>query len=119
MQVRRCQKDVDARSSGDVQRSRRALDVGGDRSGQACNHRPSDLVRDYADAGEVAVRGDGKPRLDDVDAERVQLTREAKLFAGRHAEARRLLAVTERRVEDADDCRSDRHDAGSVGHEAT
>ena len=50
---------------------------------------------------EVAVGRDREPRLDDVDAEAIELARQAQLLARGHAEAGRLLAVAQRRVEDA------------------
>ena len=44
----------------------------------------------------------GKPGLDDVHAEHVELPRQAQLLGGRHAEAGRLLAVAQGRVENPD-----------------
>ena len=49
---------------------------------------------------EVAVRGDREAGFDDVDAQAIELLGQAQLLGRRHAEARGLLAVAERRVED-------------------
>ena len=44
----------------------------------------------------------GKPGFDDVHAERVELTRQLQLLRRTQREPGRLLAVTQRRVEDPD-----------------
>ena len=48
----------------------------------------------------VAARGGRKAGLDDVDAELRERARHAQFLGLRHAAARRLLAVAQRRVED-------------------
>jgi hypothetical protein len=50
-------------------------------------------------AATTGLGRDGEPGLDDVDAERVQLLRQADLLVDPHRETRRLLAVAQRRVE--------------------
>ena len=52
--------------------------------------------------GEVAVRGDGKAGLDDVDAHGVEQFGDFELFLMRHGGAGALLAVAQGGVEDDD-----------------
>ena len=49
---------------------------------------------------EVAVRGDGEARLDDVDAHGVEAVGDLELLLERHGRAGALLAVAQRGVED-------------------
>ena len=62
----------------------------------------ADFLGDGADAGGVAVGGDGEAGLDDVDAEAGELVRHAQLFGVVHGAAGRLLAVAEGGVEEDD-----------------
>ena len=93
---------VDARPGGVTHRVPAAVDVGGDRARQARDHGAPDLAGDVADRLEVALRGHGEARLDDVDAEARELPGQGELLRVVHGEARRLLAVAQRGVEDQD-----------------
>ena len=79
-----------------------AIDVRGNRAGQAGDDRPAHGAGDGAHRLEVAIRGDREAGLDDVHAEPIELLRQAQLLGRGHAEAGRLLAVAKRRVEDLD-----------------
>src|SRR2546425_7746888 len=59
------------------------------------------FVGDGLDGGEIAIRGDGKTRFDDIDAQAFELSRQAKLLFQVHRAARRLLAISQSRVEDS------------------
>jgi hypothetical protein len=61
---------------------------------------PWDFLRKCTDAFEVTRRGDRKARLDDVDAESRKLVADLDLVVRAQVNARRLLAVTQRGVED-------------------
>jgi len=65
-------------------------------------HGISDLCRDHLDGLEVVLGGGGEAGLDDVDAEFGELARHVELLLGRHGGSRRLLAVAESGVENAD-----------------
>ena len=67
------------------------------RDGRAANG-----LRDGADRLEVVRGRDREAGLDDVDAQLVELPREAELLVLAQREARGLLAVAQRRVEDGD-----------------
>ena len=69
--------------------------------------RPADhgilgALGDLVDGGEIAVRGDGKARLDDVDAHGVEQLGDFEFFLMRHGGAGALLAVAQGGVEDDD-----------------
>ena len=66
------------------------------------------LLGDPPDRLEVAGRGGREAGLDDVDPETGELAGDLELLGGGQAGAGRLLAVAERRVEDADGAGSDR-----------
>jgi hypothetical protein len=55
---------------------------------------------DGPDGGKIALRGDGKPGLDNIDAQRLELARQAYLLLQIHRTAGRLLAVTQGCIED-------------------
>ena len=57
---------------------------------------------DGADALEVTGRGEREARLDHVDAEALERQRDLHLLVGRERDARGLLTVPERGVEDRD-----------------
>jgi hypothetical protein len=56
-------------------------------------------LRDFRTAFEIAVRGNRKSRLDDVDAHRIEQFGDFQFLFERHGSARRLLAVAQCRVE--------------------
>src|SRR5262245_49465606 len=97
---------MDARLPGVLHRFPAAVDVGQAHSGEAANgwavlQRP-DLPSHLARRLEILVRRDREARLDHVDPEPRQLARELELLHGVHGEARRLLAVPQRGIEDDD-----------------
>ena len=59
-----------------------------------------DLAGDRLDRLEVTGRGDREAGLDDVDTETAELVRDLQLLLGVQGDARRLLAVAQRRIED-------------------
>lgn len=62
----------------------------------------ADLLSDDFDGHEVVLRGRGKARLNDVDAQLSQLPSDAKLLLRGHSGAGRLLSVAEGGIQDAD-----------------
>jgi hypothetical protein len=91
---------VDARALRVAHRLPRALDVGGIGARQAGDHRSMDLAGDRLHGFEVAGRGDREARLDDVDAQPRELVGDLELLGRVERDARRLLAVAQRGVED-------------------
>ena len=85
------------------------------RAGEAGDDRPADFARrSCGPPSKSPSDAIGKARFDDVDAEPVELPRQPQFFDRGHAEAGRLLAVAERRVEHAYSGRI-AHATGSVG----
>ena len=76
------------------------VDVGHVGARQAGDHRTLDLARDRLHGLEVARRGDREAGLDHVDAEPRELLGDLELLLRVQRDARRLLAVAQRRVED-------------------
>ena len=66
---------------------------------KARNDRPPHLHGDAAHRLGIRRGGDGETGLDDIDAQRIELTRKLELFRRTQREARRLLAVTQCGVE--------------------
>ena len=66
---------------------------------------PCDLAGDRLDGLEVAGRGDREARLDHVHAQPRELLGDLHLLLPVERDARRLLAVAQRRVEDPDPLR--------------
>ena len=75
-------------------------DVGRDGAGEAGDGRALHLLGDEGDGLEIAVRGDGEARLDDVDAHGVEQFRNLELLLQGHGGAGALLAVAQGGVED-------------------
>ena len=94
------QENMDARLGRILDRRRRSLDVVDVAPGQAADDRPLDLSRDRLHRLEVARRGDRETGLDDIDAQLGQGMGHLELFGEVHAGAGRLLAVTQRGIED-------------------
>src|SRR5690606_10817892 len=63
---------------------------------------PAHLASDRRDGLAVALRGDRKACLDDIDVQLRQLLRDLNLLLDQQVDARRLLAVPQCRVEDMD-----------------
>ena len=70
--------------------------------GKTRNLATPDLPGDLLDGKEIPLRGNGKSGLDDIHTQFFQLSCDAEFFLQVHAAPRRLLAVSERRVEDQD-----------------
>ena len=79
-----------------------AVDVGIAAAREAADGGPVHGRGDITHALEVSRRSDRETRLDDVDAECHERLRDLHLLGEIHARTGRLLAVTERGVEDAD-----------------
>ena len=69
---------------------------------EADHGRPGDGLGDSMHRLEVAVRRSGEPALDDIDVQALELARDRDFLLDVHGAARRLLAVAQRGVEDAD-----------------
>ena len=76
------------------------IDVRRVRAGQAGDDRALDLAGDRLHRLEVAGRGDREAGLDDVDAQPRELVGDLELLGRVQRDARRLLAVAQRGVED-------------------
>ena len=96
------QKDVDARLGCVLHCLPAEVDVLGIAAGEAGDDRALHFARNGVDGLPVALGSHGKASLDDVHAELRQRPPDPKLLRQRHAAARRLLAVTQRGVEDQD-----------------
>ena len=99
VQRRGADEGVDARPPGAFHRVPAAVDVGQLRAGQPADHGLLAALRDLGDGAEIAFGGDGKPRLDDVDAHVVQQLGDLELFLVGHCGAGGLLTVAQGRVE--------------------
>ena len=102
VQVRGGDERVNATLRRRLDRPRGAFEIGAMAARQARDDRTADLGGDLADGFGVGRRGDRKAGLDDVHAERIDLTRQLQLLSRPERKPGRLLAVAERRVEDAD-----------------
>ena len=99
MQIGSGEKNVQARLGGRFERAERSIHViltGASQCGDAAS---SNFGGDGAHGIEVTRRSNGKASFEDVDTQRFQLARQLQLFRAMHGESRRLLAVTQRRVE--------------------
>src|SRR5260370_25782869 len=76
-----------------------ALDIRAAGAAQACNDGAANDCGDGLHGGEIAIGGDGESGFDHVDAEAVELVREAQLFLMVHAATGRLLSVAQGGVE--------------------
>ena len=76
------------------------IDVRRVRAGQAGDDRADDLARDRLHRLEVAGRGDREAGFDDVDVQSRELVRDLELLGRVQRDARRLLPVAQRCVED-------------------
>ena len=99
---RRGQEDVKARARGRLQRAGRGRDVLLLRACQCGHAARADLGGHAADRLQLGLRSHREAGLDDVDAQPLELAREAHLLVRSHRAAGRLLAVAEGRVEDGD-----------------
>ena len=112
MDVARGDEDVEVRPLGDPDRLDGPLRVAVAAAGERRDRDPAlRLLGDPADGLEVAGRGGREAGLDDVDLEPGQLAGDLELLGGGQPGARRLLAVAQGRVEDADAAGGDRRAA--------
>src|SRR6185312_6593902 len=93
---------MDARALGIAQGLARTLHIFFLAAGQGRNAWTANLARDKLHRGEVAVRGNGEAGFEHIDAQLVERLRHAQLFRDVHAASGRLLAVTQRGIEDRD-----------------
>ena len=96
------QEDVNPRLLGVLHSLPGAVDVLLVAPGQAADDRAGDLGGDGPHGLEIAHRGDREARLDDIDAQPRKGPGHLELLGQVHARARRLLAVAQGGVEDAD-----------------
>ena len=82
------------------------VDVLAARAGERRDGHGADSAADRTHALGVAGRRGCEPRLDDVDAEPLQLDGDLGFLLGPQRDARRLLAVAKRGVEDCDPART-------------
>lgn len=101
--VQRAGRDehVDARAPGALERARGAVDVAVLAARERAHRGAAQRARDARDRGEIVGRGRGEARFEHVHAQRFQRLRQAQLGRRVHREARRLLAIAQRGVEDA------------------
>ena len=71
-------------------------------AGEPADHRVLGALGDFVDRGEIAVRGDRKSGLDDVDAHLVEQFGDFELLLVGHGGAGALLAVAQGGVENDD-----------------
>src|SRR5712692_9607681 len=102
VQVRSGEENVEARASRGLERLERGVNVLRLRPGERRDLARANLAGDGANRLQVAARCDREARFDHIHAELLELPRQAQLFRHVHREARRLLAVTQRRIEDPD-----------------
>ena len=88
-------EQVQAAGGGRLQRFRGARDVAVVGAGQRADGGLLDHFGDRSDAFEVAVRAGGKAGFDHVDAQTLQLARNAQFLIARHRGAGGLLAVAQ------------------------
>ena len=98
---RRRDERVDARAAGTLYSRPRPVDVADRGAREAGDRRALALARDLPNRGEITLRCDREPGFDDVDPQRLELRRNAKLLFQVHRAPRRLLAIAKRRVENS------------------
>ena len=97
-----CQEDVDALARRLLQRGGGGLDILAVRARQRADGRAFDPLRNARDRPRIARRSGGEAGLDHIDPQIGERSCHAQLGILGHREARRLLAVAQSRVEDAD-----------------
>ena len=104
MNVRRSQKYVDARTLRQPQGFPGPLNVRAASARQAGNDGTAYHFGDRLHRPEVTLRGDREPGLDHVHTQAIKLVREPQFLLLVHAAPGRLLAVSQRGVENRDPC---------------
>ena len=102
VQRRGADEGVNARRSGVLDRLPAAVDVLVIGAGEAADRGVLRTAADVADSREIPLAGDGKARLDDIDAHFIQKAGNLQLFVMGHGRAGRLLAIAQGGVEDHD-----------------
>ena len=91
---------VDARARGVADGGARRVDVGEVGAREPRDHRALDRPGDALDGLEIPGRGDREAGLDHVDSQPRELLCDLELLGRVQRDSRRLLAVTQRRIED-------------------
>lgn len=91
---------MDAATSGAADGLPGTVDVGHRAAGERGDDGPTHLLRHALDRLGVVCGGDGEAGFDHVDAKRFEAPGQPQLFLEPHGEPRRLLTVTESRIED-------------------
>src|SRR5213078_3159822 len=94
--------DVDAGAAGAGERFARGVDVFLSGAAERGYGRAVNRFRDRLHAFEISGRRDSEARLDHVDSESLQLTRDLGFLVRTQRDARGLLPVTQSRVENRD-----------------
>jgi len=94
------EEGVDARPLGGANRFPALVDVRGHCPGEAGDDRSAYLTSNRLHRGEIVGARGGEAGFDDVHAEPRELLRQRQLLRGRQRKAWRLLAVTQRGVEE-------------------
>ena len=105
----RCEEDVDARAAGARERLRGGIEVCQHGPCERGDGRPPDRPCDRADAFEIARGCAREPGLDDVHPEPLELLGDLRLLVRLQGDARRLLTVAQRRIEDLDPASGHEH----------
>jgi hypothetical protein len=111
----RREKDVDTGSGRVLESVPGTMDVELVAARESRDRRALDAPGDLPDRLEVAVRGDGKARFDDVDSELRERSRHRKLCLEAHAGAGGLFAISQRRIENDNSIRIG-HDSSLFGY---
>ncbi len=119
MDVGRGDEGMDPGTSRPAQGVPGDVDVLGKGAGQGGHDAVLHLGRNGLDGLVVPLRGDGEAGLDDVHAQGLEPDGDLELFRQRHAAARRLFPVAERRIEDLDFLGHDRFSLWSRERSAT
>jgi len=93
---------VDARVGGAAQCVGGRVDVFGVSAGQTADDAAADLLPDTLHSRKVTWRGDGEPRLDDVDPHLLKEMGNLELLRDVERSTRRLLSVAQGGIEDHD-----------------
>src|SRR5208283_2344219 len=102
MNVRGCQKNVNARPRRPLQRLPGPVDVALAGASQARNDRTPYRGGNPLYRFKIAIGGNRKPSLNHIDPKAIELLGQVQLFLHIHTAARRLLAVPKRGVENSD-----------------
>src|SRR5258708_9051638 len=102
VEIRRGDEHVDAAARRRRERPRGALDILGVAAGERGDNGTLDLRGNRPNGLGIRLRRNRKPRLDDVDPKRPQLTGQRQLLVDPQRESGRLFAVAQGRIEDGE-----------------